>query len=146
MAAVEGLPPAGGFDLDDLAAAAADTDDPEPKLYLNDLTYILGNPGWLPDHYEVEPRGNDHWRLETPDHDSVVTTSRTAHGYAAGSVEFFGPGSRTFPQLDRMGHETTNSDESAALPIQDILLRSSSRSVANDRRGPGTYENQRIDS
>ena len=139
--AVASLPPAGGFDLDDLAAAAADTDDPEPMLHLNDLTYVLGNPGWLPDNYETEPRGNDHWRVETPDHDSVVTTSRTAHDYAAGSVEFFGPGSRTFPQLDRMGLETTISDEPAALSIKDIILRSSSSSAANDRQGPVTYEN-----
>ena len=131
--AVASLPPAGGFDLDDLAAAAADEDEPEPKLYLNDLTYILGNPDWLPDNYEVEPRGNDHWRIETPDHDSVVTTSRTAHDYAAGSVEFFGPGSRTFPQFDRMGLETTMSDEATSLATQDILLRNSSSSAANDQ-------------
>ena len=119
--AVESLPSAGGFDLDDLAAAAADTDDPEPMLHLNDLTYILSNPDWLPDDHRAETRGIDHWRVETPDHDAVVTTSRTAHDYAAGSVEFFGPGSKTFPDLDRTTFEVDAADGSMPRSVADIL-------------------------
>ena len=90
-------------------------------LHLNDLTYVLGNPEWLPDHYEVEPRGNDHWRVETPDHDSVVTTSRTAHDYAAGSVEFFGPGSKTFPDLAPTVLGVDGTDDPAPRSVVAIL-------------------------
>ena len=99
--AVRKLAPSIGFDLDDLAAAAVDHQDPAPLLHMNDLTYILDNPEWLPDGYAVERRGDRHWRVTTPDGRShTVTTDRAAHDYAAGTVEFFGPGNPAFPVVD----------------------------------------------
>ena len=96
--AVRNLAPSVGFDLDDLAAAAADQQDPAPLLHMNDLTYILNHPDWLPDGYAAERRGDRHWRVTTPGGKSrTVTTDRAAHDYAAGTVEFFGPGSPAFP-------------------------------------------------
>ena len=104
--AVRRLAPSIGFDLDDLAAAAADQPDPAPLLHMNDLTYILDNPDWLPDGYTAERRGYWHWRVTTPDGKAhTVTTNRAAHDYSAGTVEFFGPGSPAFPLADeKNGH------------------------------------------
>ena len=98
--AVRSLTPSIGFDLDDLAAASADEQDPAPLLYRNDLTYILNHPEWLPDGYHSEPRGDNHWRVSTPSGNQyTVTTDRRAHDYSAGTVEFFGPGSPAFPTI-----------------------------------------------
>ena len=58
---VRNLKPSIGFDLDDLAAAAADQQDPAPLLHMNDLTYILNHPEWLPDGFSAEQRGDKHW-------------------------------------------------------------------------------------
>ena len=45
--------------------------------------------------------GNRHWQVTTPDGRlHTVTTDRAAHDYAAGTVEFFGPGSPAFPVAD----------------------------------------------
>ena len=121
--AVNALPSAGGFDLDDLAAAASDSDDPEPSLYMNDLTYILSYPEWMPDDYRVEPEGRDHWRVTPQDNQSAsVTTSREAHDYAAGSVEFFGPGGEAFPYSASSRYDADISSTPSNLPIQEILL------------------------
>ena len=99
--AVRDLAPSAGFDLDDLAAAAVDQEDPAPMLHMNDLTYILNNPEWLPDGYTAVPRGDNHWRVTRPDGEKhAVTTDRDSHDYAAGTVEFFGPGSPAFPVIN----------------------------------------------
>ena len=98
--AVRSLTPSIGFDLDDLAAATADQQDIAPLLHCNDLTYILNHPEWLPDGYHSEPRGDNHWRVSTPNGKQyTVTTDRQAHDYSAGTVEFFGPGSPAFPAI-----------------------------------------------
>ena len=120
--AVRNLAPSVGFDLDDLAAAAADQQVPAPLLHMNDLTYILNHPEWLPDGYSAEQRGDRHWRVTTPGSKShTVTTDRTAHDYSAGTVEFFGPGSPAFPET--AGHLARNANESVAPPrnISKIL-------------------------
>ena len=115
--AVRNLAPSVGFDLDDLAAAAADQQDPAPLLHMNDLTYILNHPKWLPDGYGAEQRGDRHWRVTTPGGKShTVTTDRSAHDYAAGTVEFFGPGSPAFPFTDG-----GKDDVSAHRSISEIL-------------------------
>ena len=99
--AVRNLAPSVGFDLDDLAAVAADQQDPAPLLHMNDLTYILNHPEWLPDGYGAEQRGDRHWRVTTPGGRSyTVTTDWAAHDYSAGTIEFFGPGSPAFPVAD----------------------------------------------
>ena len=120
--AVRNLRPSIGFDLDDLAAAAADQQDPAPLLHMNDLAYILNHPEWLPDGYLVERRGDNHWRVTTPSGKShTVTTDRTAHDHSAGTVEFFGPGSPAFPETTC--HLVGNANGSVAPPrnISTIL-------------------------
>ena len=113
--AVRNLRPSVGFDLDDLAAAAADLQDPAPLLHMNDLTYILNHPEWLPDGYTAERRGDRHWRVTTPnDKSHTVTTDRTAHDYSVGTVEFFGPGSPAFPET--ASHLPRNANGSVAPP------------------------------
>ena len=112
--AVRNLAPSVGFDLDDLAAATADQQDPAPLLHMNDLTYILNHPEWLPDGYAAERRGDRHWRVTTPGGKShTVTTDRAAHDYAAGTVEFFGPGSPAFP--DTSNNQMSGADGSTSL-------------------------------
>ena len=94
------LAPNIGFDLDDLAAAAVDQQDPEPRFSRRDLSHILDNPQWLPDGYRAERAGDNHWRVTLPSGQSyVVTADRAAHDYSVGSIEFFGPGSPAFPEL-----------------------------------------------
>jgi len=98
--AVRDLQPAVGFDLDDLAAAAPERQDPAPRLALDDLTYVLNHSQWFPDGYEVEGAGPNHWRITGPTgQQHIVTTDRQAHDYGAGTVGFFGPGHDAFPDL-----------------------------------------------
>ena len=120
--AVNSLTAVGGFDLDDLAASAADIQDPAPRLHMNDLSYILSHPEWMPDGFRVQPEGSDHWRVTGPDSPAAsVTTSRQAHEYAASSVGFFGPGGREFPRLELDEHDETQVDESSVRAVADIL-------------------------
>ena len=120
--AVRSIPPSIGFDLDDLAAAAADQQDPVPLLHRNDLTYILNHPEWLPEGYGSEPQGDNHWRVTTPGGKSYpVTTDRTAHDYSAGTVEFFGPGSPAFPKIS--GYPVAEADKELVAPRKiDAIL------------------------
>ena len=123
---VRSLVPSIGFDLDDLAAATADQQDPAPLLHRNDLTYILNHPEWLPDGYHSEPRGDNHWRVSTPSGDQyTVTTDRRAHDYSAGTVEFFGPGSPSFPNLreseKQVGESASDSCRSIVRILADTL-------------------------
>ena len=112
--AVNNLSPS-GFDLDDLAAAALHQQDPTPQLHLNDLTYILDHPEWLPDGYTAEGAGLNHWKVTVPDGARwTVTTDRKAHDYAAGTVEFFGPGNIAFPDLTALELD----DETIQEPLQ----------------------------
>ena len=123
--AVRNLTPSIGFDLDDLAAAAADQEDPTPLLHMNDLTYILNHTKWLPDGYSAERRGDRHWRVTTPSGmRHTVTTDRTAHDYSAGTVEFFGPGSPTFPVADG-GKDGLPSHRSISEILSDAALDTS---------------------
>ncbi len=111
---VDNLAPV-GFDLDDLAAAAPQQQDPSPQLHLNDLTYILDHPEWLPDGYTAEGAGLNHWKVTVPDGSRwTVTTDRKAHDYAAGTVEFFGPGSAAFPDRTALKLD----DETVQEPLQ----------------------------
>ena len=127
--AVRTLAPSIGFDLDDLAAAAADQPDPAPALHMNDLAYILNNPGWLPDGYWAEPRGRNHWLVTVPGGAShTVTSDRTAHDYAGGAVEFFGPGSPAFPVFEGGGADP--GDGSLPRSIADVLRQQGAGRVA----------------
>ena len=117
LRAVNNLPSVSSFDLDDLAANASDEGRASPLLHINDLTYILNNPIWMFDGFDVDPRGDGHWNIEGQDGSSGdVTTYRTAHEYAAGRVGFFGPGNDLFPVL-----KTTDTARTEQRSIKDIL-------------------------
>ena len=120
--AVRSLAPSIGFDLDDLAAAAADQQDPPPLLNCNELTYVLDHSAWLPDGYSAQPRGENHWRVTAPNgKEYTVTTDRKSHDYAFGTVEFFGPGSPAFPVINE-SNSTMKGDNSIAIrSIKEIL-------------------------
>ena len=131
--AVRNLAPSVGFDLDDLAAAAADQQDPAPLLHMNDLTYVLNHPDWLPDGDAVELRGDRHWRVTTPGGMSyTVTTDRVAHDYAAGTVEFFGPGSPAFPDTSNNHGNGAVAGASSSRSISTILTATASDYVADE--------------
>ena len=127
---VRSLTPSIGFDLDDLAAATADQQDPAPLLHRNDLTHILNHPEWLPDGYHSEPRGDNHWRVSTPGGKQyTVTTDRRAHDYSAGTVEFFGPGSPSFPNLRESEKQVEGSASDSYRSIVGILTDTPETSV-----------------
>ena len=97
---VMSLEPTISFDLDDLAAVASDQIVSLPALSCQDLAAILSQPKWLPEGFGANYRGTNHWQVHAPNHEPrVVTTDRSAHEYAAGSVRFFGPGCPGFPSL-----------------------------------------------
>lgn len=87
------------FDLDDLASAALDEQDPIPLLRMKDLKQILGYPELFPSGYSIQPSGIEHWTVTGPGNPKsiIVTTDETRHDYAAGDVDYFGPGSSVFP-------------------------------------------------
>ena len=86
------------FDLDDLAIGAVDETDPPPAISMDDLSQALSSPSRLPDGYAASQSGANHWNVQTPDGaKGVVTTDDYAYEYAAGAVDFFGPGSAYFP-------------------------------------------------
>ena len=119
---VNQLEPTVGFDLDDLAAAAADEADLPPLLSRGDLTLILNRPEWLPDGYAAAARGVDHWAVSAPGETAqVVTTDRAKHDYAAGAVEFFGPGNPAFPAAAATKADDDSITQQPSRTIQDIL-------------------------
>ncbi len=88
---------------------------------MNDLTYILNQPEWLPDGYAVEQRGT-HWRVTTPSGRlHAVTTDRSCHNYAAGTVDFFGPRSSASPGANKNQVTAADGGTSSSLSIGAIL-------------------------
>ena len=121
-ALINDITPATGFDLDDLAAVAADETDPEPLLQRRHLAWLLDHPQWLPAGYEVENRGHHHWRVAAPEKTPrVATVERISHDYAAGSVEFFGPGSPLFPEMKPMAPAGGSPPQQQNRPVGEIL-------------------------
>ena len=85
-----------GFDLDDLAMSAEDTEDAPPRVSMPSLEAALEYG--MPDGYTVSIGGEEWWWVTTPSSDRIrVTTSLERYEKAIGDVEFFGPGSRAFP-------------------------------------------------
>ena len=69
-----------------------------PKVTIAELTRILNTPELMPEGWSSVPTGRDHWRVTGPDGQPwTVTTDRTAHDYAPDRVEWWGPGSPSFP-------------------------------------------------
>ena len=119
---VNRLEPIIGFDLDDLAAAASDETDLPPLLSRGDLTRILNRPEWLPDGYAATTRGVGHWAVSAPDAAAqIVTTDRAKHDYAAGAVEFFGPGNPAFPTAPATKSDAASITQQPSRAIHDIL-------------------------
>ena len=75
-----------------------------PKFPIAELTRILNTPSLMPEGWLVTPAGqdasgrNNHWRVTNPEGQQwTVTTDRAAHDYAPDRVEWWGPGSPSFP-------------------------------------------------
>lgn len=101
LAAIE---PDTRVDLDSLNSELSTTSAPAPAIQMRDLQRCLDTPFLLPEGWSVAPEGGPHWRVTTPDGASyTVTTDRTAYEYAAGRVEWFGPGSPAFPDVATRG-------------------------------------------
>ena len=70
----------------------------EPDVTIADLTHILNTPELMPEGWTSVLSGTNHWRVTNPDGQQwTVTTDRTAHDYAPDRVEWWGPGSPSFP-------------------------------------------------
>ena len=77
--------------LDEATVAAA-------EVTMSDLQLALEETALLPDSWSAEPAGGPHWRVKRPDGEKyTVTTDRVSYEYAPGHVEWFGPGSPSFP-------------------------------------------------
>ena len=70
----------------------------DPKIDMRELRRCLDDLSLLPKGWSATHEGGLHWRV-TPPHGNThtVTTDRQAYEYAAGRVEWFGPGSPAFP-------------------------------------------------
>ena len=90
-------------DVIDLADYADDTLElgprPEPSLTLSDLERVLRSPDLLPSGVEAAPLGDFDYRYTAPELGRTVrvTLDRTFFDAHAESVEFWSPGSPTFP-------------------------------------------------
>ena len=70
----------------------------DPEVTIADLTRILNTPELMPEGWTSVLSGTNHWRVTNPDAQQwTVTTHRTAHDYAPDRVEWWGPGSPSFP-------------------------------------------------
>ena len=65
---------------------------------MRELQRCLDTPFLLPEGWSADREGGPYWRVTTPGGGSyTVKTDRAAYEYAAGRVEWFGPGSPAFP-------------------------------------------------
>ena len=69
------------------------------RVTMQDLQKALAEPSLLPEGWQAEPSGGIHWRVKRPDGEQyiVTTTDRASYEYAPQYVEWFGPGSPSFP-------------------------------------------------
>ena len=71
---------------------------PNPRITMADLQQCLDDPALLPDGWQAQPDYGSHWVVTRPDgRKFTVTTVAENYEYAAGRVEWFGPGSPAFP-------------------------------------------------
>ena len=95
LAAIE---PQTRVNLDSLNSELSTTRAPAPAIHMRELQRCLDTPFLLPEGWSATREGGPHWRVTTPGGSSyTVTTDRAAYEYAAGRVEWFGPGSPAFP-------------------------------------------------
>ena len=95
---LEGITASVAMDLDLLNTEIQSREPVVPKVTMAELTRILNAPDLMPEGWSSVPTGRDHWRVTGPDGQPwTVTTDRTAHDYAPDRVEWWGPGSPSFP-------------------------------------------------
>ena len=101
---LEGLTSAVTLNLNLLNTEIEQSETPEPVISMEDLTQILNTPDLLPDGWTAVPCGwnergqANHWRLWNPEGQNwTVTTDREAHAYAPDRLQWWGPGSDSFP-------------------------------------------------
>ena len=95
---LEGITASVTMDLDLLNTEIERREPVVPKVTIAELTQILNTPELMPEGWSSIPAGRNHWRVTRPDGQQwTVTTDRTAHDYAPDRVEWWGPGSPSFP-------------------------------------------------
>ena len=86
------------LNLDNLNSALDTLELSSAEVTMQDLQKALTGPWLLPEDWQAEPVGGPHWRVKRPDGKQyVVTTDRATYEYPPQSVEWFGPGSPSFP-------------------------------------------------
>ena len=72
---------------------------PRAQVAMQNLQQALEDPSLLPDGWHATPVGGAHWLMKRPDGTQyIVTTDRASYEYAPQYVEWFGPGSPSFPE------------------------------------------------
>ena len=95
---LEGITASVTMNLDLLNAEIEDQARIAPKITIGDLTRILNTPELMPEGWSATYAGTNHWRITNPHGQQwTVTTDREAHDYAPDRVEWWGPGSPSFP-------------------------------------------------
>ena len=86
------------MNLDLLNTEIEDREPVVPKVTIADLTRVLNTPELMPKGWTSVPAGSNHWRVTNPQgRQWTVTTDRGSHDYAPDRVEWWGPGSPSFP-------------------------------------------------
>ena len=95
---LEGITALVDLNLDLLNTEIEEQTKIEPEVTIADLTQILNTPELMPEGWTSVLSGTNHWRVTNPDGQQwTVTTDRTAHDYAPDRVQWWGPGSPSFP-------------------------------------------------
>ena len=95
---LEGMTAPVKMNLDLLNTEIENQETVVPAITIADLTRILNTPELMPEGWTSVPAGMNHWRVTDPDGEQwTVTTDRAAHDYAPDRVEWWGPGSPSFP-------------------------------------------------
>ena len=86
------------LNLDTLNSDLATLEVSRAQVAMQDLRQALEDPSLLPKGWHATPAGGAHWLMKRPDGKQyVVTTDRASYEYAPQYVEWFGPGSPSFP-------------------------------------------------
>ena len=87
------------LNLDNLSSALDTLEVSGAEVTMQDLQKALAEPSLLPEGWQAEPAGGPHWYVTRPDGKRhTVTTDRASYEYAPQHIEWFGPGSPSFPE------------------------------------------------
>ena len=102
---LEAITDPGTMNLDLLNTEIEHVPSEPAKVTMADLARVLNSPSLMPEGWTASREGwnqegvTTHWRVTDPDgHWWTVTTDRAAHDYAPDRVEWWGPGSPSFPR------------------------------------------------